>query len=53
MSAKSNKIELNEEFMVMSKEEQPPEVFCKKLDAKDSFGYNKEIERTGKTFSTI
>ena len=30
MSAKSNKIELSEEFMVMWKEEQPPEVFCKK-----------------------
>ena len=30
MSAKSNKIELSEELMVMWKEEQPPEVFCKK-----------------------
>ena len=30
MSAKSNKIELSEEFMVMWKEEQPLEVFCKK-----------------------
>ena len=30
MSAKSNEIELSEEFMVMLKEEQPPEVFCKK-----------------------
>ena len=30
MSAKLNKIELSEEFMVMGKEEQPPEVFCKK-----------------------
>ena len=30
MSAKSNKIELSEEFMVISKEKQPPEVFCKK-----------------------
>ena len=30
MSAKSNKIELSEEFMVMWKEEQPPEMFCKK-----------------------
>ena len=30
MSAKSNKIELSEEFMVMWREEQPPEVFCKK-----------------------
>ena len=27
---KSNKIELKEEFMVIRKEEQPPEVFCKK-----------------------
>ena len=24
-----------------------------KLDVKDSFGYNKEIERMGKTFPTI
>ena len=30
MSAKSNKIEFNEEFMVMWKEEQQPEDFCKK-----------------------
>ena len=30
MSAKSNKIELSEEFMVVWKEKQPPEVFCKK-----------------------
>ena len=30
MSAKLNKIELNEDFMVMWKEEQPPELFCKK-----------------------
>ena len=30
MSKKSNKIELSEEFMVMWKEEQPPEMFCKK-----------------------
>ena len=30
MSAKLNKIELSEEFMVMRKEEQSPEVFCKK-----------------------
>ena len=30
MSAKLNKIELNEDFMVMWKEEQPPEFFCKK-----------------------
>ena len=30
MLAKSNKIELSEKFMVMSGEEQPPEVFCKK-----------------------
>ena len=30
MSAKSNKFELSEEFMVMWKEEQPMEVFCKK-----------------------
>ena len=29
MSAKSNKIKLGEEFMVMWREEQPP-VFCKK-----------------------
>ena len=29
MSAKSNKTELNEEFTVMWREEQPPEVFCK------------------------
>ena len=29
MSAKSNEIELSEEFIVMWKEEQPPEVFCK------------------------
>ena len=27
MSAKSNKIELSEEFMIMWREEQPPEVF--------------------------
>ena len=31
MSAKSYKIELSEKFMVMWREEQPPEVFCKKL----------------------
>ena len=30
ITAKSNKIELSEEFMVMWREEQPPEVFCKK-----------------------
>ena len=30
MSAKSNKIELSEEFIVMWEEEQTPEVFCKK-----------------------
>ena len=30
MSAKSYKIELSEKFMVMWKEEQPPEVFCRK-----------------------
>ena len=30
MSAKSNKIELSEEFMVMWKEEQALEMFCKK-----------------------
>ena len=30
MSAKSNKIELSEEFMVVWKEKQPPGVFCKK-----------------------
>ena len=30
MSAKSNEVELSEEFMVMWKEEQLPEVFCKK-----------------------
>ena len=30
ITAKSNKIELSEEFMVMWKEEQPPEIFCKK-----------------------
>ena len=30
MSPKSNKIELSVEFMVMWKEEQPPEMFCKK-----------------------
>ena len=30
MSAKSNKIELSEEFMAVWKEKQPPEVFCKK-----------------------
>ena len=30
MSAKSNKVELNEEFVDMWKEEQSPEVFCKK-----------------------
>ena len=29
MSAKSNEMELSEEFIVMWKEEQPPEVFCK------------------------
>ena len=29
MSAKSNEIELSEQFIVMWKEEQPPEVFCK------------------------
>ena len=29
MSAKSNKIELSEEFMVMWREEQQQEVFCK------------------------
>ena len=31
MLAKSNKIELSEKFMVMWGEEQPPEVFCKKV----------------------
>ena len=31
MSAKLNKIELSEQFMVMWKEEQPPRVFCKKV----------------------
>ena len=30
MSAKWNKIELSEEFLVMWEEEQTPEVFCKK-----------------------
>ena len=30
ISAKSNKIELSEKFMVMWKEKQSPEVFCKK-----------------------
>ena len=30
MSAKSNKIELSEEFIAMWKEDQPPGVFCKK-----------------------
>ena len=30
MLAKANKIKLSEEFMVMWREEQPPEVFCKK-----------------------
>ena len=30
VTAKSNKIEISEEFMVMWREEQPPEVFCKK-----------------------
>ena len=30
MPAKSNKIELSHEFMVMWREEQPPEAFCKK-----------------------
>ena len=30
MSSKSNKIELSEDLMVMWREEQPPEVFCKK-----------------------
>ena len=30
MSAKSNKIELSEQCIVMWKEEQPPRVFCKK-----------------------
>ena len=30
MSAKLNKIELSEEFMVIWKEEEPPEVFCEK-----------------------
>ena len=29
MSAKSYKIELSEKFMVMWREEQPPEVFCR------------------------
>ena len=29
MSVKSNKIEVSEEFMVMWREEQPREVFCK------------------------
>ena len=29
MSAKSNKIELSGKFMVMWREEMPPEVFCK------------------------
>ena len=31
MSAKSNKIELSEQCIVMWKEEQPPRVFCKKV----------------------
>ena len=31
MSAKSNKIELSDEFMVTWREEQPPEVFCEKV----------------------
>ena len=31
MSAKLNKIELSEQFMVMWKEEQRPRVFCKKV----------------------
>ena len=30
ISTKSNKIELSEEFMVMWKEDRPPELFCKK-----------------------
>ena len=30
MSANLNKNELSEEFMVMWRQEQPPEVFCKK-----------------------
>ena len=30
MSTNSNKIDLSEEFVVMWKKEQPPEVFCKK-----------------------
>ena len=30
MSAKLNKIEFSEEFMVMWRRGQPPEVFCKK-----------------------
>ena len=30
MSSKWNKIELSEEFRVMWREDQPPEVFCKK-----------------------
>ena len=30
MWAKLNKTEISEEFMVMWREEQPPEVFCKK-----------------------
>ena len=30
MSAKSNKIELSEEFIAMWKEDQPPGVFCKR-----------------------
>ena len=30
MSAKSNEIELREEFMIRWREEEPPEVFCKK-----------------------
>ena len=30
MSSKSNKIELSEDLMVMWREEQPPEAFCKK-----------------------
>ena len=31
MSARSNEMELSEEFIVMWKEEQPPQVFCKKV----------------------
>ena len=36
MSSKSNKIELSEDLMVMWREEQPPEVFCKKGALKNS-----------------